>query len=303
MWQNLKVWLFRKYYRAVNALAWRGHTGEHAWVAVEIPGGDSGPLHARLYQQHTTPDKPVIVYFHGGGWVIGDLQTHSPFCEMLNRHTHCSVIAVNYRLAPEHPFPAAPQDCLHATQWIAQHVGDFGPSSHQLILAGDSAGAHLATVTCLAADVTLREKLLAQWLIYPAVVHYSADFASYREKAKARPLTTDIMMWFWDTWLAGLSPRSEQLAIAQPLLSSHLATLPATFVVTAEHDPLRDEGRAYAEKLKSAGVNLVYRHFEHAAHGFACSEGPTEDVRVLMSDVNSWIESLQAGDTGATTLL
>ena len=136
MLQRLKVWAFRKYYHFISDRDWKGHPVKPGYNPLQIPGG-AGPLHARMYTTDNSADKPLIVYFHGGGWVIGDLDTHHPFCQVLSERTGCTVISLDYRLAPEHPFPAAHDDCLDATRWIADHIGDFGPSSGQLVIAGN----------------------------------------------------------------------------------------------------------------------------------------------------------------------
>lgn len=291
MLQAIKVWALRKYYRFVSARHWRGHAAARQGAALAIPG-PAGPLHARLYLGDRSSEHPLIVYFHGGGWVVGDLDTHDPFCRMLCELTGSTVIAIDYRLAPEHPYPAAPEDCLAAVRWVAAHVGDFGPTDHELVIAGDSAGGNLAACTCLALDPATRARVAGQVLIYPAVDHYDAGFGSYVEKATGQLLTSKMMFWFWDTYLGDLSARPEQATDAFPLRSGRLGTLPPTFLVTAENDPLRDEGRACADRLGAAGVPVTYRHFARAAHGFACSEGPTADFEAMMSDLAGWIEAL-----------
>lgn len=291
MWQAIKVWGFRKYYRFTSKRGWKGHLETPDWSAVEIPGS-AGPLGARLYVGNSQPDKPLIVYFHGGGWVIGDLDTHTHFCQYLNKKSGCSVISVDYRLAPEHPFPAAPDDCMAATRWIATHIGDFGPSNHRIVLAGDSAGANLATITCLQAEPELRDQIAAEILLYPATDHYTTEYPSYIEKATGQALTTKVMIFFWDTYLGATTASSPQAARAFPIRSEKLASLPPTFLVTAESDPLRDEGRAYGAKLEQAGVALQCHHYDTAAHGFACSEGPNTNFVDMLDELLVWLGRL-----------
>jgi acetyl esterase len=291
MLQTLKVWAFRKYYRFISAGGWRGYHSAIHWGALEMPS-PAGPVHGRIYNSTAGADKPVIVYFHGGGWVIGDLDTHHPFCQALSQRCDCTVIAVDYRLAPEYPFPAAPDDCLAAVAWISDHLDDFGPSNGQLVIAGDSAGGNLAVCTCLGLDDATREKIAGAMVIYPVVDHYSAGFPSYVERATGQKLTSNIMHWFWDTYLAGIDPRGPEAARAFPLQAGNLASLPATLLVTAEYDPLRDEGKAFSDRLRETGVNVHYRHFPDAAHGFACSEGPCKDHRALLDDVADWLAGL-----------
>ena len=292
MFQRLKVWGLRRYYHHISHRGWKGHIGPPSWNPLQIPG-PAGPIHARMYASHSGGDKPLIVYFHGGGWVIGDLDTHHPFCQTLSDRSGCTVISIDYRLAPEHPFPAALDDCLAATRWIAAHIGDFGPSNHTLVVAGDSAGGNLAVCTCLELDAATRAMVAGEVVKYPVVDHYSANPPSYTERAKGQTLTSDFMIWFWDTYLAGCPPDSPDARRAMPLHSERLASLPPTFLITAEYDPLRDEGIAFAGKLRDAGVPLQYRHFDTAAHGFACSEGPNPDFEAYVGDLADWLGRLR----------
>lgn len=291
MWQFLKVWGLRKLYRRVSAWSWRGQLDPTQWNMLEIPG-PAGPIGARMFSAHSREDRPLIVYFHGGGWIVGDLDTHTPFCQLLHQRSGCNVIAIDYRLAPEHPFPASSDDCLAATRWIAEHCGDFGTSDRRIVVAGDSAGGNLSAVVCLGADASLRQKIAGEVVIYPATDHYQAGFASYTERATGQTLTANLMRWFWDTYLAGQDPENAATAHAFPARSQQLSTLPPTFLVTAEHDPLRDEGKDFNDKLQAAGVPVAYRHFEEAAHGFAGSEGPSENLDAMMADLLAWLDKL-----------
>lgn len=288
-WQAIKVWGFRKYYLLSNAMGWRGKFSDAPWRGLRIPVTG---LEARLYESGAGGDRPLIVYFHGGGWVIGDLRTHHPFCQALRQASGCSVIAIDYHLAPEHPFPAAQDDALAATRWIAEHMGELGANNARIVIAGDSAGGHLATCTCLEADGNTREKIIGEALIYPAVDHYTAGFGSYIEKATGQTLTTGILQWFWNTYLGDASHDNPGTQRAFPLRSDGLGSLPPTLLVTAENDPLRDEGLAYADKLREAGVPVKYRHFGAAEHGFACSHGPTADFHAFMNEFGDWLNQL-----------
>ncbi len=293
MFQAIKVWVFRHYYRFISARGWKGHTSDIHWGGLEIPCASGGaPIHGRIYNAAAGADRPLLVYFHGGGWVIGDLETHHPFCQELAGRCACTVIAINYPLAPEHPYPAGPDGCLAAVHWIADHMGDFGPSNGKLVIAGDSAGGNLTAATCLELDANIRAQVCGALMLYPAVGYYDAGFPSYTERAKGQTLTSKLMFWFWDTYLGETSPHSAEADRAFPLRSPHLGSLPPSFVATAEFDPLRDEGVAFAEKLREEGVDLQYRHFDTAAHGFACSEGPNENYLSLMEDVARWLAKL-----------
>lgn len=290
--QTGRVWGLRQYYRISNARAWRGHSsdGPYTNLQVPVPGTTIG---ARLYCNALGETKPLIVYFHGGGWVLGDLETHHPFCQALSAASGCTVIAVDYRLAPAHKFPTAQDDCLAATGWIADHAAELGSNNQRLVIAGDSAGGNLATCTCLELDPARRAKVCGEVLIYPATDHYSADFASYVDRAKGQALTTSLMRWFWDTYLGHLAAQAPEAQRAFPMRSSHLASLPPTLLVTAEKDPLRDEGRAYALKLQQAGVSVASHHFANAEHGFACSEGPHADFRNFIDQFTAWLANLK----------
>ena len=291
IFQRLKARLFRIYYRYANAKAWRGHIEDKAFSTLQIPAG-TGAIPARVYANPAGIELPLIVYFHGGGWTIGDLESHHPFCQTLSERTGASVIAVDYRLAPEYPFPAGPQDCLGATRWIASQPAGLAPSNGKLVIGGDSAGGNLAASTCLALDTDSRAKVCGIITLYPGVDHYSPARLSHVERANSKPLSMNIMRWFWDTYLGGLEPA--QALAAFPLRSNSLHTLPPVFNVSAEFDPLRDEVLAFAEKVSAAGVPVQQRHFEKASHGFACSEGPTEDFNAYMDDLVAWLHALPA---------
>lgn len=293
MFQTLKVYALRQYYRVISWWSWRGHI-ERASPArpVTIPGLAS-ELPARLYEGAQYGQQPLIVYFHGGGWVIGDLDTHDPFCRLLSATSGCSVLSVQYRLAPEQACPAAQEDALAAVRWAASPEGHRqAPGNGTLIVAGDSAGAHLACCSCLDADPQARAAIAGCLLIYPVCDHYTSLRPSYIERATGQALTSSLMIWFWDTYLAGRDPDSDAAQRAMPLRSPRLSSLPPTFLITAEHDPLRDEGQALAEALRNADVAVCARHFDTAAHGFACSEGPTDDCRAMLADFVMWLEAL-----------
>ncbi|MCB1702264.1 MAG: alpha/beta hydrolase [Halioglobus sp.] len=290
--QPVKVWLFRAFYRFSNARVGRTHASGGPTTNLQIPVPGTS-IKARLYSNALGANKPLIVFFHGGGWVIGDLETHDPFCQALCAATGCSVIAVDYRLAPEHTFPAALDDCLAAIGWAADHVTELGANNSRLLLAGDSAGGNLATCACLEVDPACREKIVGQVLIYPATDHYSAGFASYVEKATGQTLTTAIIRWFWDSYLGDLPAQAPAAQRAFPMRSTKTASLPPTLLVTAENDPLRDEGKAYAIKLQEQGVAVSYHHFANAEHGFACSEGPHADFHGFIQQLNAWLAGLE----------
>lgn len=286
---GLKVALLRLYYRFINWWNWRGRHPRHATSTLQIPG-PAGPIAARLYTAEASGDRPLILYFHGGGWVIGDLNTHHAFCQVLSQRCGATVLAVDYRLAPEHPWPAAEQDCLAAAQWVAGRLPELGPGNGRMVIAGDSAGGNLCATTCLSLTGPARAALAGAVTIYPAVDHYASGWLSYTERAHARPLTFKLMRWFWDTYLGDTAPAAA--TSARPIHSAALASLPPLFNITAEFDPLRDEGRAFGKAVEASGVPTHQRHFERAAHGFACSGGPNRDFLAFMDDLQAWLATL-----------
>lgn len=291
MLQSLKVWLLRRYYRWSGARAWRGRFTDAPFSTLQLPL-PGRQLGARVYSSAAGRDLPLLVYFHGGGWVLGDLDTHHPFCQQLRELSGCSVVAVNYRLAPEHPCPAAMDDCREASHWLVQNLESTGPNNGSIVLAGDSAGGHLAACTALTLDPQSRARLVGAMLIYPVVDHYSTPYASYVERAKGQTLTSNLMRWFWDTWLAGEGAQAATAAGAVPMHSAGLATLPPCLLVTAERDPLRDEGVQFAEKLRADGITVISEHYGNAEHGFACSHGPTPDFEHFMTLARGWLRTL-----------
>ena len=294
---KIKVWMLRKYYRFVSARGWKGHIEDAPYSTLQIPT-NAGSIPARMYANSAGEDKPLIIYFHGGGWVIGDLETHHAYCQALSARSGCTVVAVDYRLAPEHPFPAAADDSLETTRWLADNLHQLGPCNGTLVIAGDSAGANLTICTCLELDTDTRAKLVGEIVKYPAVDHYSTDYPSYSERARGQALTRNLMVWFWDTYLGTRGAADPMASRAMPQRADNLAILPPTYLITAEFDPLRDEGIAFAEKLRQSGVPLQYRHFDTAAHGFACSEGPNENFNVFMDDLVAWLEHIGKARAG-----
>jgi acetyl esterase len=205
------------------------------------------------------------VYFHGGGWVIGDLESHDAGCRALANTTGAVVLAVDYRLAPEHPFPAALEDCLAATSWAASHAGELDVDPARLVVMGDSAGGNLAAAVPLMARAAGGPAIALQVGLYPVL---SADFdsSSYRDNAEGFFLTREAMRWFWDQYVPHESDRRNPLAA--PLEEPDLSGLPPSHIVTAEHDPLRDEGEAYANRLRQAGVASSNTRYGGLFHGF-----------------------------------
>ncbi|MGI8505604.1 MAG: alpha/beta hydrolase [Solirubrobacteraceae bacterium] len=217
---------------------------------------DASGVPVRVYRP-AVGELPGLVYCHGGGWVAGSLESHDPLCRTLAARSGCAVVAVDYRLAPENPYPAAAEDAWTATAWAAQR---FSP----LAVAGDSAGGQLAAlVTLRARDAGLA--LALQVLIYPAV-DYGFDSQSYRDNTEGPALTAHQMRWFWSQYVQD-DARADDPGCS-PLRAPDLARLPPALVLSAEYDPLRDEGEAYARRLQKAGVPITLQRYEGLIHGF-----------------------------------
>ncbi len=230
---------------------------------ITLPGPD-GPLTARVFYPEDTGPVPTIVYFHGGGWVIGDLNTHDNMCRDVCRGAGAVVVSVEYRLAPESPFPAAVDDAVAATRWVIENAKDFG-GTDRIGVAGDSAGGNLSAVVAQ----SLRdsgENLAGQFLIYPATDHPEAHYASKDENGAGYFLESAQMEWFFANYL-GQWPERQDPRLA-PIQAENLADLPPAMIVTAEFDPLRDEGEAYGKALKAAGVRAETRRIDGMIHGF-----------------------------------
>lgn len=230
--------------------------------------GPAGQIPLRLYRGLNAPQgklQPVLVYFHGGGWVIGNIESHEWVCRGLANRGQCAVVSVDYRLAPEHKYPAAVEDCIAATAWIAENAASLGLDASRLSVGGDSAGGNLAAVVSIDARDRGAPKICHQLLIYPAT-DMAATHPSHEQHAKQLPLTRPTMVWFIEHYLRSAKDKAEWQA--SPLKATDLKGLPPAFVLTAGYDPLRDEGEEYASKLKAAGVPVVARRFEGQVHGF-----------------------------------
>jgi acetyl esterase len=220
---------------------------------------------ARVYSPGGRGPHPVLVYYHGGGWVIGDLYTHDGLCRSLTNAARCAVVSVDYRLAPESKYPVAAEDSYAALRWVATSATRLGLDPRRIAVGGDSAGGNLATVVALMARERGGPSLVHQVLIYPVTDH-AFDTPSYVENATGYVLTLDGMRWFWSHYLARDSQGQE--AYASPLRAPTLAGLPPALVITAEYDPLRDEGEAYAARLRDAGVPVTVTRYGGMFHGF-----------------------------------
>jgi len=234
-------------------------------VENQILTGPGGVIPVRIYVPFGKGPFPVLVYFHGGGWVIGDIKSSDGFCRILTNAAGCIVVSVDYRLAPEHPFPAAVDDSYHATLWVATNASSFGGDPTRIAVCGDSAGGNLAAVVAQIARDCGKPTLQFQLLIYP-VIDAACDTPSYTENSEGYFLTRDIMLWFWNHYVQRDADRNHPYA--SPLRASSLAGLPPASVITAEFDPLRDEGERYAELMHAAGVPVKLIRYDGMIHGF-----------------------------------
>jgi len=230
----------------------------------EIAGPES-QIPLRIYTPEGEGPFPLLVYFHGGGWILGNLDVHDAVCCALTNAAGCITVSVDYRLAPEHKYPAAPEDCYAATRWVAENAGSFNGDPTRIAVGGDSAGGNLAAVVTLMARDRGGPRLAYQLMIYP-ITNHSFDTPSYQENARGYSLTRDDMVWFWDHYLS--SEDDGKHPYASPLQAQDLSNLPPALVVTAEYDPLRDEGEQYAGRLQEAGNQATVMRYNGMIHGF-----------------------------------
>jgi acetyl esterase len=251
-----------------------------------------GTIPARIYTPKSLRQNnglaPCLVFFHGGGWVIGNLETHDVVCRQLAHEGGLIVISVDYRLAPEHKFPAAVDDATTATQWIAANARQHGIDASRLIVGGDSAGGNLAAVVALDARDGNGPRIAGQLLIYPAT-DFSRKHASHRELDTSVLLTHSGIDWFVNHYM-GDGDISDWRA--SPARATTLEGLPPAYVLTAGADPLRDEGDEYAARLKEAGVSLAYRHFPGQFHGFFTMGKLLNQANVAVTDIAAWLKAL-----------
>jgi acetyl esterase len=248
---------------------------------LKIPG-PAGSIPARLYVPDGQGPFPVLVYFHGGGWVIGTLDTHDTCCRELARSAGCAVLSVDYRLAPENKFPAAAEDAYAATSWVAGQGGSLNIDPTRIAVAGDSAGGNLAAVVSLMARDRGGPRLCYQALVYP-VTNHSFTTPSYRENADGYYLTLEKMIWFWNQYLP--DEASGRNPYASPLQASDLSSLPPALVITAGYDPLRDEDDDYANRLRAAGVPVKVSRYDSMIHGFFIMGALVDQTRAARDEV------------------
>lgn len=266
-------------------------------LAITSPAGD---LPARVYTPAGRGPFPCLVFFHGGGWVLGSLDTHDPICRALCAGAECVVVSVDYRLAPEHRFPAALEDALAATRWVAASAAEIGGDPARIAVAGDSAGGNLSTVTALRIRDEGGPALRGQLLIYPVVGYHTPPTPSYVENAEGYGMTRDAMIWFWDQYLADESQAAHPHAA--PLFAPDLSGLPPALVITAEYDVLRDEGELYVERLLEAGVPARLSRYDGVHHRFAELIGILDQAGQARDEMCAWLREVLASPGPSTVL-
>jgi acetyl esterase/lipase len=255
--------------------------------------GPGGPLRLRIYRPHGNGPFPLLVFFHGSGFVLCSLDTHDGMCRNLCAGAGCVVVSVDYRLAPEHKFPAPLDDCVFATRWSAQHAAELSADGSRVALAGDSAGGNLAAATALRLRDEGGPVLRGQLLVYPVTDYHTPGTPSYRENAEGYGLTRDTMIWFWNHYLA--DPADAANPYASPLRAASVVGLPPALVVTAEFDPLRDEGEEYAARLRAAGVPARTSRWDGMNHGFFFWAGVVDKAGAAVAESTAWLREIFAG--------
>jgi acetyl esterase len=232
-----------------------------------IPGPE-GEIPIRVFTPEGSGLRPAVLYFHGGGFTTGNIDLVDPLCRVLANRSGCVVIAVGYRLAPEHPYPAAVTDAYVATAWIHTNGEEIGVDGDRLVVAGDSAGANLATVACMAARDNMEDNgVVLQILVYPVTDLDHDDTPSRQENGEGYLLTTGMMNWFKGHYLKGCEDRAGE-PYCSPMHMQNLDGMPQAIIITAEFDPLRDEGEAYGRRLEDEGVPADVRRQDGMIHGF-----------------------------------
>ena len=262
-------------------------------VRAGVVPGPAGHIRVRIYTPKADGLRPVVVFFHGGGWVVGDLDTHDRHARAIAFGADAIVVSVDYRLAPEHPYPAGLEDCAAATWWAQEHANDLGGNGRTAV-AGDSAGAGLAAAVTLLHRETARPPLAAQLLMYPAVDLTLAQ-PSVEENATGYGLTAENMRWYAEQYVADAEARRDPLA--SPLLADDVSHTPPAVVVTAGFDVLRDEGDRYADRLRLAGVPVEHRSYPTLAHSFLAAAATVPAAREATEETLALFRALLHPDS------
>lgn len=257
----------------------------------QIPG-PRGRIPIRIYTPEGAGPFPVLAFFHGGGWVLGNVDTHDDYCRSLCSRARAVVVSVDYRLSPEHRFPAPVEDCYAALKWAAQHAKGIGADGERFAVAGDSAGGNLSAAVALMARDKGGPTLALQVLLYPATSD-NLDTASYHQNATGFGLSRDAMIFYWKSYLSKLSDGGD--AYASPLKAGNLSGAPRTLVITAQYDPLRDDGLAYAARLSRAAVPVRCTNYLDMNHGFALFAAVYDSAKKALEEVTGELQSAFGG--------
>jgi acetyl esterase len=260
--------------------------------------GPAGPVPIRIYRPVATTGLPALIYIHGGGWVGGNLETHDGLCRAIANSAGCAIVAVDYRLAPEHKYPAAAEDAYAATRWVQKHAAALSIDGRRIAVGGDSAGGNLAASVALMARDRGRPALCLQVLIYP-IINYDLTTESYGRFADGYLLTRAAMQWFWQQYLPN-EKDAKQLYVA-PIQAKDLSGLAPALVLTAEFDVLRDEGESYAERMKAAGVPAEQTRYNGMIHGFVPRLKLFDSARIAVEQIATALKRVFASAKGAGT--
>ena len=296
MQEKIKLAFLRWMVRVAVRYKWRGKVVTDVTVdALEIASGSTRVPARRYAPRNAQAPLPVLLFFHGGGWVGFDLDTHDPLCRDLCARSGYLVISVDYRLAPEYPFPAGVHDCLDALGWLVQNAGMLGADPERIVVGGDSAGGNLAAVVALQARERYPDVLKGQVLIYPATDHPSAEWQSYVScSGKGYPLSHVGLKDLWRMYTSNSlewQPGQTQHHLATPYRVENLKGLPPALVLVAEDDLLRDEGLAYAQRMQDTGVPVSVKIFPGQKHGFVGLE-PTPAHAAAAADIANWLRGV-----------
>jgi acetyl esterase len=247
--------------------------------------GPAGDIAVRVYDPAPDTTSPVVAYFHGGGFVMMSLESHDRICRRLANAAHAVVVSVDYRLAPEHPYPAALDDCMAVTHWLTDHAAELAGDPSRIAVAGDSAGGNLAAATAIASR-NGGPGLAAQVLVYP-VIDAACDTRSFEENGEGYLLTGSTMRWFWEQYLGTADPADPYASV---LHAEDVSGVPPALVITAELDVLRDEGEAYADKLRAAGVDVTALRYPGMVHGFLSMDALTPTASTAIAEIAAFLE-------------
>jgi acetyl esterase len=256
-----------------------------------IPG-PAGALPIRIYTPMGNGPFPLMVFFHGSGFVLCSLDTHDGVCRNLCSAAGCIVVSVDYRLAPEHKFPAGPEDCYAATKWAADHASELNADPGRIVIAGDSAGGNMVAVTALMIRDRGGPQLRGQLMIYPVTDYFTSGHPSYTENAEGYGLTAAGMRWFWNHYLNSESEANNPFA--SPLRAKDLGGLPSALIITAEYDVLRDEGERYGHRLAEADVLTKISRYDGMNHGFFNMYGIVDKAKQALDECATWLKQRSA---------